>query len=150
MDFKGKEVFKGENMAEIAQKSKELSSSIKSVSNLRWLKRKSPVNLWSIGLSGRAPGRTRTVDIQNQSRLVVGSRSYKARVRQAYWRKVCGPANTDIISIRPLLGHIYLLIPYLFIPNRSLGPIGSGDVKVFGCSPESKECLPLIHGSHKM
>lgn len=41
MDFKGKEVFKGENMAEIAQKSKELSSSIKSVSNLRWLKRKS-------------------------------------------------------------------------------------------------------------
>ena len=33
MDFKGKEVFKGENMAEIAQKSKELSSSIKSVSN---------------------------------------------------------------------------------------------------------------------
>ncbi len=36
MDFKGKEVFKGENMAEIAQKSKEeLSSSIKSVSNLR-------------------------------------------------------------------------------------------------------------------
>ena len=37
-----------------------------------------------------------------------------------------------------------------FIPNRSLGPIGSGDVKVFSCSPESKECLPLIHGSHKM
>lgn len=29
MDFKGKEVFKGENMAEMAQKSKELSSSIK-------------------------------------------------------------------------------------------------------------------------
>ena len=35
MDFKGKEVFKGENTAEMAQKSKELSSSIKSVSNLR-------------------------------------------------------------------------------------------------------------------
>ena len=35
MDFKGKEVFKGENMAEMAQKSKGLSSSIKSVSNLR-------------------------------------------------------------------------------------------------------------------
>jgi len=43
MGFKGKEVFKEENMAEIAQKSKELSSSIKSVSNLRWWKRKSPV-----------------------------------------------------------------------------------------------------------
>lgn len=37
----------------------------------------------------------------------------------------------------------------LFIPNRSLGPISSGDVKVFSCSPESKECLPLIYGSHK-
>ena len=36
-----------------------------------------------------------------------------------------------------------------FIPNRSLGPISSGDVKVFSCSPESKECLPLIYGSHK-
>ena len=36
-----------------------------------------------------------------------------------------------------------------FIPNRSLGPLSSGDVKVFSCSPESKECLPLIHGSHK-
>ena len=36
-----------------------------------------------------------------------------------------------------------------FIPNRSLGPISSGDVKVFSCSPESKECLPLIHGSHE-
>lgn len=35
------------------------------------------------------------------------------------------------------------------IPNRSLGPISSGDVKVLSCSPESKECLPLIHGSHK-
>lgn len=35
------------------------------------------------------------------------------------------------------------------IPNRSLGPISSGDVKVFSCSPESKECLPLIYGSHK-
>ena len=34
-------------------------------------------------------------------------------------------------------------------PNRSLGPISSCDVKVFSCSPESKECLPLIHGSHK-
>ena len=34
-------------------------------------------------------------------------------------------------------------------PNRSLGPISSGDVKVFSCSPESKECLPLIYGSHK-
>ena len=34
-------------------------------------------------------------------------------------------------------------------PNRSLGPISSGDVKVFSCSPESKECLPLIHGSHE-
>ena len=34
-------------------------------------------------------------------------------------------------------------------PNRSLGPISSGDVKVFSCSPESKECLALIHGSHK-
>ena len=34
-------------------------------------------------------------------------------------------------------------------PNRSLGPISSGDVKVFSCSPESKKCLPLIHGSHK-
>ena len=33
--------------------------------------------------------------------------------------------------------------------NRSLGPISSGDVKVFSCSPESKKCLPLIHGSHK-
>ena len=36
-----------------------------------------------------------------------------------------------------------------FNPNRSLGPISSGDVKVFSCSPESKECLALIHGSHK-
>ncbi len=36
-----------------------------------------------------------------------------------------------------------------FIPNRSLGPISSGDVKVFSCPPESKECLALIHGSHK-
>ena len=36
-----------------------------------------------------------------------------------------------------------------FNPNRSLGPISSGDVKVFSCSPESKECLPLIYGSHK-
>ena len=36
-----------------------------------------------------------------------------------------------------------------FNPNRSLGPISSGDVKVFSCSPESKECLPLIHGSHE-
>ena len=36
-----------------------------------------------------------------------------------------------------------------FTPNRSLGPISSGDVKVFSCSPESKECLPLIYGSHK-
>ena len=36
-----------------------------------------------------------------------------------------------------------------FNPNRSLGPISSCDVKVFSCSPESKECLPLIHGSHK-
>ena len=36
-----------------------------------------------------------------------------------------------------------------FIPNRSLGPISSCDVKAFSCSPESKECLPLIHGSHK-
>ena len=35
------------------------------------------------------------------------------------------------------------------IPNRSLGPISSGDVKVLSCSPESKECLPLIYGSHK-
>lgn len=35
MDFKGKEVFKGENTAEKAQKSKELYSSIKSVSNLK-------------------------------------------------------------------------------------------------------------------
>lgn len=34
-------------------------------------------------------------------------------------------------------------------PNRSLGPISSGDVKVLSCSPESKECLPLIYGSHK-
>ena len=34
-------------------------------------------------------------------------------------------------------------------PNRSLGPISSCDVKVFSCSPESKECLPLIYGSHK-
>ena len=31
------------------------------------------------------------------------------------------------------------------IPNRSLGPISSGDVKVLSCSPESKECLPLIY-----
>ena len=38
---------------------------------------------------------------------------------------------------------------FVFIPNRSLGPISSGDVKVFSCSPESKESLPLIHGSHK-
>ena len=37
----------------------------------------------------------------------------------------------------------------LLNPNRSLGPISSGDVKVFSCSPESKECLPLIYGSHK-
>ena len=36
-----------------------------------------------------------------------------------------------------------------FNPNRSLGPISSGDVKVLSCSPESKECLPLIYGSHK-
>ena len=36
-----------------------------------------------------------------------------------------------------------------FNPNRSLCPISSGDVKVFSCSPESKECLPLIHGSHE-
>ena len=34
-------------------------------------------------------------------------------------------------------------------PNRSLGPISSGDVKVFSCPPKSKECLALIHGSHK-
>ena len=39
--------------------------------------------------------------------------------------------------------------PFLLNPNRSLGPISSGDVKVFSCSPESKECLPLIYGSHK-
>ena len=37
----------------------------------------------------------------------------------------------------------------IFNPNQSLGPISSCDVKVFSCSPESKECLPLIHGSHK-
>ena len=37
----------------------------------------------------------------------------------------------------------------LLNPNRSLGPISSGDVKVFSCPPESKECLPLIYGSHK-
>ena len=36
-----------------------------------------------------------------------------------------------------------------FIPNRSLGPTSSGDIKVFSCSPESEECLPLVHGSHK-
>ena len=42
---------------------------------------------------------------------------------------------------RPLLREIN--------PNRSLGPISSGDVKVLSCSPESKECLPLIYGSHK-
>lgn len=40
MDFKGKEVFKGENTAEMAQKSKELSSSIK----FEMMKKKSPVN----------------------------------------------------------------------------------------------------------
>ncbi|MBO6033903.1 MAG: hypothetical protein J6Q22_21050 [Prevotella sp.] len=38
---------------------------------------------------------------------------------------------------------------FFFNPNRSLGPISSCDVKVFSCSPESKECLPLIHGPHK-
>ena len=44
-------------------------------------------------------------------------------------------------------GALYVLLT--INPNRSLGPISSGDVKVFSCSPESKECLPLIHGSHK-
>ena len=42
------------------------------------------------------------------------------------------------------------MIERAFNPNRSLGPISSCDVKVFSCSPESKECLPLIHGPHKM
>ena len=36
-----------------------------------------------------------------------------------------------------------------FIPNRSLGPISLGDIKVFSCSPESKECLSLVHRSYK-
>ena len=36
-----------------------------------------------------------------------------------------------------------------FNPNRSLGPTSLGDIKVFSCSPESKECLALVHGSHK-
>ena len=44
---------------------------------------------------------------------------------------------------------MYGKMDFSFIPNRSLGPISSGDVKVFSCSPESKECLPLIYGSHK-
>ena len=34
-------------------------------------------------------------------------------------------------------------------PNRSLGPISLGDIKVFSCSPESKECLSLVHRSYK-
>ena len=34
-------------------------------------------------------------------------------------------------------------------PNRSLDPAGLFNIKVFSCPPESKECLPLIHGSHK-
>ena len=36
-----------------------------------------------------------------------------------------------------------------FNPNRSLGPISLGDIKVFSCSPESKECLSLVHRSYK-
>jgi hypothetical protein len=46
-------------------------------------------------------------------------------------------------------GTLPCILPNEFNPNRSLGPISSGDVKVFSCSPESKKCLPLIHGSHK-
>ena len=34
-------------------------------------------------------------------------------------------------------------------PNRSLGPISLGDIKVFSCSPESKECLSLVHRPYK-
>jgi len=38
---------------------------------------------------------------------------------------------------------------HLINPNRSLGPISLGDIKVFSCSPESKECLSLVHRSYK-
>ncbi len=57
--------------------------------------------------------------------------------------------SIDYNGIKVLLLSVWEGSQKPFIPNRSLGPISSGDVKVFSCSPESKECLPLIYGSHK-
>ena len=67
--------------------------------------------------------------------------------------------NESFIGSQGVIAYISIELPIgidsgdhiikLLNPNRSLGPISSGDVKVLSCSPESKECLPLIHGSHK-
>ena len=61
-------------------------------------------------------------------------------------------AAEQLRSGKPLFGKDGALAPMLeriLNPNRSLGPTSSGDIKVFSCSPESEECLPLVHGSHK-
>ena len=40
-------------------------------------------------------------------------------------------------------------LAYLFIPNRSLGPILFSYIKTLGCPPQSHECLSLVHCSHE-
>ena len=71
--------------------------------------------------------------------------------REAYGAYTKFATETAILAITVAKSPFFLPYDdgYSIIPNRSLGPISSGDVKVFSCSPESKECLPLIYGSHK-
>ena len=41
------------------------------------------------------------------------------------------------------------IIVRTFNPNRSLGPILFSNIKPLCCSPQSQECLSLVHSSHK-
>ena len=76
------------------------------------------------------------VNAQRKRAFLVGISHYDTALTGYQWNNINGVEDINLLN--PTLN-----------PNRSLGPISSGDVKVFSCSPESKECLPLIHGFHE-
>ena len=75
--------------------------------------------------------------------------NFRSIMEPATLSLVASPLKDVRVATEDVMFDIEGMDVSLLNPNRSLGPISSGDVKVLSCSPESKECLPLIYGSHK-